>query len=124
MKGGGAARLAILGATGIEVAHSRPKKDLIQHQLLAKYRLAGSVCPFGWNTVFTRSSPNLIISDMTVLLCGSSQTHPGKLRPSGGGHIIRALSVSQPEIRPEKQDHFNRSVRGINGVRYFEEPLQ
>jgi len=27
---------------------------------------------------------------MTVLLCGSSQTHLGTLMPSGGGHIIKA----------------------------------
>jgi len=32
----------------------------------------------------------VIISDMTVLLCGSSQTHLGTEMPSGGGHIIRA----------------------------------
>jgi hypothetical protein len=27
---------------------------------------------------------------MTVLLCGSSQTHLGTEMPSGGGHIIKA----------------------------------
>jgi hypothetical protein len=27
---------------------------------------------------------------MTVLLCGSSQTHLGTKMPSGGGHIINA----------------------------------
>jgi hypothetical protein len=34
----------------------------------------------------------VIISDMTVLLCGSSQTHLGTEMPSGGGHIIRAVT--------------------------------
>jgi hypothetical protein len=28
--------------------------------------------------------------DVTAPLCGSSQTHPGALMASGGGHIIRA----------------------------------
>jgi hypothetical protein len=34
----------------------------------------------------------VIISDMTALLCGSSQTHLGTSMPSGGGHIINAPS--------------------------------
>ncbi|WP_211657474.1 hypothetical protein, partial [Paracoccus alcaliphilus] len=29
-------------------------------------------------------------SDMTALLCGSSQTHPGTQMPSGGGYTINA----------------------------------
>jgi hypothetical protein len=33
----------------------------------------------------------VVISDMTALLCGSSQTHPGTAMPSGGGHIIKAM---------------------------------
>jgi hypothetical protein len=34
--------------------------------------------------------------DVTVLLCGSSQTHLGTEMPSGGGHIIKA-AVRQSE---------------------------
>lgn len=30
------------------------------------------------------------VDDVTVLLCGSLQTHLGTLMPSGGGHIINA----------------------------------
>jgi hypothetical protein len=33
----------------------------------------------------------VVISDITVLRCGSSQTHLGTSMLSGGGHIIRAL---------------------------------
>ena len=32
--------------------------------------------------------PDCVISDITVLLYGSSQTHLGTEVPSGGGHII------------------------------------
>ncbi|RJL16530.1 hypothetical protein, partial [Paracoccus siganidrum] len=41
------------------------------------------------NTFFAKSSPTVIISDMTALLCGSLQTHLGTQMPSGGGHSIR-----------------------------------
>ena len=41
----------------------------------------------------------VIISDMTVLLCGSSQTHLGTLMPLGGGHIIRAKDWHK--LKPE-----------------------
>ncbi|NHB76682.1 hypothetical protein G8O29_07990 [Rhodobacter sp. M37P] len=34
---------------------------------------------------------------MTVLLCGSSQTHLGTSMPSGGGHIIRAVELLNPK---------------------------
>lgn len=50
-----------------------------------------------WAGLYVFSSPKprrVIISDMTVLLCGSSQTHPGTLMPSGGGHIINAIRRS------------------------------
>jgi len=47
--------------------------------------------PCAWNTFFARSSPTVIISDMTILPRGSSRTHLGTLTPSGGGgHIIKA----------------------------------
>ncbi|TDE35110.1 cation-translocating P-type ATPase, partial [Antarcticimicrobium sediminis] len=39
---------------------------------------------------FARSSPTVIISDMTALLCGSSKTHLGTQMPSGGSYIINA----------------------------------
>ena len=35
----------------------------------------------------------MVIFDITVLLVGSSQTHLGTAMPSGGGHIIRVMSV-------------------------------
>lgn len=35
--------------------------------------------------------PTAVISDMTVLHCGSSQIHLGIKMSSGGGHIIRAV---------------------------------
>jgi len=56
------------------------------------------------------------ISDMTVLLYGSSQTHLGTSMPSGGGHIIRAHGRFLP-IRvtgPRRQDRENRRVSGAD----------
>jgi len=47
--------------------------------------------PYTWNTFFARSSPTLIISDMTAPLCGSLQTHLGTSDAVGGGHIINAV---------------------------------
>src|SRR6056297_3565406 len=44
--------------------------------------------------------PTVIISDMTVLLCGSLQTHLGTLMPSGGGHIIKPAYLGRPSDRP------------------------
>ena len=46
--------------------------------------------PMNLKTFFARSSPTVVISDMTALLCGSPQTHLGTSMPSEGGHIVRA----------------------------------
>ena len=51
----------------------------------------------------------VLISDMTVLLCGSTQTHLGTSMPSGGGHIISPLQTThqgpdQPPCHDPVQD--------------------
>jgi len=48
-----------------------------------------------WNTFFARLSPTVTISDMTLVLYGSSKAHLGTLMPSGDGHIIRAPKVTK-----------------------------
>ncbi len=44
-------------------------------------------------TNITEQSTTVIISDMNVLLCGSSQNYLGTQMPSGGFHIINVAPV-------------------------------
>lgn len=62
-------------------------QNLSSTQLLAQDRSTTAVRAMQLKHIL---SPTVIISDMTVLLCGSSQTHLGTPMPSGGGHIINA----------------------------------
>ena len=73
------------------------RQHLIPPQLLAQDRPTIGVSPMRLKHILRQIEPDrepkvraAIISDMTVLLCGSSQTHLGTPMPSGGGHIIRA----------------------------------
>ncbi|MDU8913989.1 hypothetical protein [Aestuariicoccus sp. MJ-SS9] len=45
---------------------------------------------------------------MTVLLCGSSQTHLGTQMPSGGGHIIKAA--------PDYKNSIKEAISAIEAV--------
>lgn len=47
----------------------------------------------------------MIISDMTVLLCGSLQTQLGTKMPSGGGHIINAIKRSHYDSHGQLRAH-------------------
>lgn len=56
--------------------------------------------------------------DVTVLLCGSSQTHLGTLMPSGGGHIIRATgrtSTWVPRLERNVRGYRKRAAQGLGG---------
>ncbi len=70
----------------------------------------------------------MIISDMTVLLCGSSQTHLGTQMPSGDGQNIKAAAPAitttrDPALRTDAwqdaekgffEERCPRSVRNLS----------
>ena len=47
-----------------------------------------------------RRLKRMYADDVTAPLCGSSQTHPGTEMPSGGGHIINAMTRSSGSTPP------------------------
>ena len=76
----------------------------ISPQLLAQHRLASAVCTINLKHSLRQIKADRGNSDMTVLLCSSSQTHLGTMIPPGRDHIITVRTASV-RLRPNLKGH-------------------
>ena len=76
-----------------------------------------------------RAGQAAVISDMAVLLCGSSQTHPGTLMPSGGRFAVarnqdEALSFAGCQFRiGPSLDYLERAYDDCKEGRWWQRPV-
>jgi len=81
---------SMLTRTLLGACHQLPQMTTqLSNQIRSVIKTFGLIVPAGTESKFTKMYEAFLL---TVLLCGSSQTHLGTLMPwGGGGHIIRAV---------------------------------
>jgi hypothetical protein len=82
---------------GVRLRSSRLRRDFLFGSHVEHERSRGT------SVGLVEPSPTVIVSDMTVPLCGSSKTHLGTKMPSWGGHIINATRSTYMPARTAGQ---------------------